>query len=460
MQTAMTVEEQERKRGAEWAARAIFYHVYALGMCGAPERAEEGLVHRLDQLYDWIPYWRELGVNTILLGPISASGSHGYDTSDLYTIDGRLGDRAGFASLVKEMHQQGLRVVLDGVFNHVGRDFFAFRELCQKPVHSPYRDWFFVSEGRSGYGDPFRYACWEGHENLVKLNLGHAAVRDYLLGAVEAWIRAYDIDGLRLDVAYCLDADFLRELAAHCRRLKPDFWLMGEIIHGDYRSLLAELDAVTNYECYKGLWSSHKDGNAFEIAHSLQRLFGPEGLCAGRLLYNFAENHDVDRVASQLSHPYQLFSLYLLLMTMPGVPSLYYGGELGLKARKSTGGDRALRPQLTQAQAQQGADSDLWHWIRRLTDIRRSQTSLQTGAYQTVAIRPQQLAFLRQHGDESCLIAANLAADAAELALDHLPPTLGGIWRDLLEPNFICELHAGSRLTLAATGGRILIPVQ
>lgn len=457
MQTSVIVTEQERRRGPEWMARAIFYHVYALGMCGAPERADEEVVPRLNQLYDWIPYWRELGVNTVLLGPISASESHGYDTTDLYAIDSRLGEGAGFGEWVREMHNQGLRVVLDGVFNHVGRGFFAFQDVLANSERSPYREWFLLSEGSSACGDPFSYACWEGHASLVKLNLRHAGVKAYLLGAISQWIEDYDIDGLRLDVAYCLEPDFLGQLAAHCRRLKPDFWLMGEIIHGDYRPLLAELDAVTNYECYKGLWSSHKDGNAFEIAHSLQRLFGTGGLCQGRLLYNFAENHDVDRVASRLDSPHQLFSLYLLLMTMPGIPSLYYGGELGLNASKSAGSDRALRPELRLEQARQGADSALWGWIRRLAAIRLSQPALQTGDYQQIAIRSEQLAFVRENSAGVCLVAVNQATEPAGLRLAKLPERLSGSWRDLLEPGYSCHLLPGQQLALPATGGRILV---
>ena len=456
---ALEIKELKHRLG-HWAEEALFYHVYPLGMCGAPAWAgdETGCVGRLEQLYAWIPYWQELGVDAILLGPIFASGSHGYDTSDFFHIDPRLGDANGFAGLVAALHRGGIKVVLDGVFNHVGRDFWAFRDVCADPEGSPYRDWFHLSTGRSADGDPFAYACWEGHQNLVRLNHGQAQVREHLLAAVSHWISDFGIDGLRLDVAYCLDPDFLTALAAHCRGLKPDFWLMGEIIHGDYRPLLSKLDSVTNYECHKGLWSSHKDRNCFEIAHSLQRHFGPGGISKGRALFNFADNHDVDRVASRLPDPAQLFSLYLLLLTMPGVPSLYYGSELGLTGSKAQSDDAPLRPPLAIDDAVAAAQrSSLFAWISKLAAIRRRLPALQSGAYQELAIRSEQFAFARETADSVCIAAINLSGQPASLRLDRMPQGQAyGLWRDLLEPAFVCEPAAG--LNLPPHGGRILVP--
>lgn len=444
---------------SSWAEQALFYHVYALGQSGAPARAgdETGSVPRLSRLGDWIPYWHALGVNALLLGPVSASTSHGYDTRDLYRIDPRLGDEAGFAELSRQLHGHGIRLVLDAVFHHVGREFFAFEALRRDP-EGEYADWFHLRPGTSPLGDAFDYAGWEGHAELVKLNTAHPPVRDYLFGAVSQWIRDYDIDGLRLDVAYCLDADFLQDLAAHCRRLKPDFWLMGEIIHGDYRQLLTSLDAVTNYECFKGLWSSHVDRNAFEIAHSLQRLFGAGGLCQGRLLYNFADNHDVDRVASRFATPEALYSLYLLLLTMPGVPSLYYGSEWGNRAVRSATDDAALRPALNLEQTlNQAQASPLTAWIQRLAQLRQTIPALQTGDFATLAIRSEQLAFVRRTGDSDCIVALNMASGDADLPLDTLPPELAGCWEDALS-GALFSLSPGGRLALPAHGGRVLRP--
>ena len=241
-----------------------------------------------------------------------------------------------------------MRLILDGVFNHVGRDFWAFRDLQHNRQSSPYRDWFagLRFDARSPYGDPFSYEPWNGHYDLVRLNLANPAVREHLFEAIRSWVRDFDIDGLRLDVADCLDLDFLGALHAFCTTLKPDFWLMGEVVHGDYRRWVnpRTLDSVTNYEAYKGLYSSLSEQNYFEIAYALNRQFGPGGLYTGLPLYNFADNHDVDRVASKLLDSAHLYPLYLLLFTMPGVPSIYYGSEWGLKGQRTPHSDSALRP--------------------------------------------------------------------------------------------------------------------
>ncbi len=220
---------------------------------------------------------------------------------------------------------------MDGVFNHVGRDFWAFRDLLSRPESSPYQSWFagFQLGKRSPLGDPFWYEDWNGHYSLVKLNLAHPDVRSHLFQAIETWMREYRIDGLWLDAADVLDPSFIHDLGSFFRGLKPDFWMWGEIIHGDYRRWANPdmLDAVTNYEVCKGLHSSLNDRNYFEIACALNRQFGPNGLYRGLPLYNFADNHDVNRVASDLKHPDHLYPLYALLFSMPGVSSLYYGSE-------------------------------------------------------------------------------------------------------------------------------------
>ena len=289
-----------------WARDVVFYHIYPLGFCGAPRRNDfwSAAVPRLAQVASWAGHMRDLGVNALYLGPLFESTGHGYDTADYYHVDRRLGDRALLAEVVSHLHSNGIRVVLDGVFHHVGRDFWAFRDLLERREGSPYRDWFHgLSVDRcSPLGDPFVYDTWEGHHDLVKLNLHNPAVKEHLLQAVEMWIHEFDIDGLRLDVAHCLDLRFLRELAASCRRLREDFWLLGEVIRGDYRNWVnpETLDSATNYECYKGLYSSLLDHNYFEIAFALNRQFADCGLYRHLPLYNFADNHDVDRIASTL----------------------------------------------------------------------------------------------------------------------------------------------------------------
>ncbi len=423
-----------------WAYDAVFYHVYPLGLCGAPERNDfaSPVTPRLKQLSQWIDHWQKLGVNALYLGPLFESTAHGYDTADYYQVDRRLGDRATLAELAAALHQKGMRLILDGVFNHVGRDFWAFRDVQARGPQSDYGSWFQgLSFGRrSPYDDPFAYEGWNGHYDLVKLNLHHPAVRDHLFQAVAMWIREFGIDGLRLDVADQIDLGFLKDLAAFCRGLRPDFWLMGEAVHGDYRrwANAETLASVTNYESYKGLYSSHVDRNYFEIAYALNRQFGPGGMYRHLPLYNFADNHDVNRVASNLNNPGHLYSLYCLLFTMPGVPSIYYGSEWGLAGRRENGNDRPLRPAVDLATAgRTSPHPDLAQAIARLAHLRRQSPALKYGDYTQLFVAAEQLGFVRQVPEECVIVLVN-AADKPAPAEVTLPVNYGSQLVDLLNP--------------------------
>ena len=435
----------------DWARNAVFYHIYPLGFCGATatNRPDQPAEERLGLIEDWIGQMRQLGTTALYLGPLFEASSHGYDTSDYFQVDRRLGSNAGLTRLVAALHEQGIRVVLDGVFHHVGRDFWAFRDVLAHGRESAYCDWFagLRFEGRSPYGDPFVYDGWNGHYNLVKLNLHNPAVRQHLFQAVQFWVEEFAIDGLRLDAADCLDQGFLSELAGWCRRLRPDFWLLGEVIHGDYRGWAGPelLDSVTNYECYKGLHSSHNERNYFEIAYSLNRQFGPDGIYRELPLYAFADNHDVDRVVSVLGSPAHLYPLHCLLFTMPGVPSIYYGSEWGVAGRKAAGDDAPLRPGRDQLQP---AHPDLARAIARLAAIRHSSAALRHGSYRQLAVDHQQLVFERQLGGEQVIVAVNAADSPASLEV-AIPAPPGRQLVDLLD--------AGA--PIATTGGRTRLEV-
>jgi cyclomaltodextrinase len=442
-----------------WAWDALFYHIYPLGLCGAPETNsfDSPPAERLEKLYGWLDHLQALGVTALYLGPVFESGSHGYDTADYLTVDRRLGTNRTLAALSRELHRRGLRLILDAVFHHVGREFWAFRDLREHGTRSQYAGWFagLSFDGRSPLGDPFRYQGWEGYYELVKLNLGDPALRAHLFQAVESWVREFAIDGLRLDVAYLLDQEFLRALAARCRALKPDFWLLGEVIHGDYRRWAGPglLDSVTNYECYKGLYSSHNDRNYFEIAYALDRQFGAGGLYRELPLYAFADNHDVDRVASLLREPAHLYPLYCLLFTMPGVPSIYYGSEWGLQGRKTRGSDRALRPSLELEQVRRDAPRpELAQAIARLARVRSGSAALRYGTYHQLHVSHEQLAFLRLWQEEAVVAAVNAAGEPARLEL-KIPSEAqaGGAarWTDAIDPS----------VSLAARGGTLEVEV-
>lgn len=441
-----------------WSHAATFYHLYPLGALGAPSRNDftrppEG---RLQRLHGWLKPLQDLGVDALYLGPLFESSAHGYDTADYFTVDRRLGTRDDLVRFCEDARAHGMRVVLDAVFHHVGRDFWAFRDVQAHGARSPYVGWFHLDfQRRSPYGDPFRYEGWNGHFDLVKLNTQHPGVREHLFEAVRLWTRDFEIDGLRLDAADVLDRDFQQALASHCRRLRPDFWLLGEVIHGDYRHWAnpAMLDSVTNYELYKGLYSSHNDRNYFEVAHSLQRQFGPGGLYRDLPLYTFADNHDVDRVASRLKEPAHLYPLYTLLFTVPGIPSLYYGSEWGVTGVKSPQSDAPLRPRLDPGEgARVGEHPDLARAIARLARIRRQHAALQRGSYRQLAVTSEQLAFMRELPQERIVVAVNASCSLAELRL----PLMGASrWEDLLNPG---EAVAGGvqPVSIPPCWGRIL----
>ena len=389
-----------------WAYNSIFYQIYPIGFCGAPTHNDGVCVPRIRKLSEWASYLEDLGVDSILLNPIFESDNHGYDTRDFRKIDCRLGTNEDFADVCKDLHGHHVKIVLDGVFNHVGRGFWAFQDVLEKKWDSPYKDWFHISfDGNSNYNDGLWYEGWEGNYDLVKLNLRNEDVIQHIFSCIKGWVEEFDIDGLRLDVAYCLDHDFLRRLRSFCDGLKPDFFLVGETLHGDYNQWMNDsmLHSVTNYECYKGLHSSFNSMNMFEINHSLLRQFGPDNwtLYKGKHLLSFVDNHDVTRVASILSNENHLPLIYALAFGMPGIPCVYYGSEWGAKARKEEG-DPALR-----ACFEKPAWNDLTTFISKLAEAKKHSNALNYGDFRSVLLTNRQCIFERKTDSERVLVAIN-----------------------------------------------------
>ena len=389
-----------------WAYESVFYQIYPLGFCGAPFENDGVLTPRIRKDIDWIPHIKNLGANAIYFSPVFESDTHGYNTRDFRKIDVRLGTNEDFADVCQALHKEGIKVVLDGVFNHVGRGFWAFQDVLEKRWDSPYKDWFHISfDGNSNYNDGLWYEGWEGNYDLVKLNLCHPDVKQHIFDSIRSWVEEFDIDGLRLDVAYCLDENFVRELRAFCDSLKPDFFLVGEMLHGDYNRLMNDsmLHSATNYECYKGLFSSFNSMNMFEIIHSLLRQFGPENwtLYRGKHLLCFVDNHDVSRIASNLTNEQHLPLIYALCFGMPGIPCVYYGSEWGAKANKSEG-DPALR-----ACFDAPVENDLTAWISKLAAAKKASNALNYGDFRSVVLTNRQCIFERKTDSERVLVAIN-----------------------------------------------------
>ena len=397
-----------------WHDEAVFYHIYPLGLTGAPKQnSYEEPVHRLNTLIPWISHIREIGCNALYIGPLFESVGHGYETTDYKKLDCRLGDNKDLTNFVAECHRQGIRVILDGVFNHTGRDFFAFQDIKKNRENSPYKDWYCNVNfwGNNEYNDGFSYQNWGGYDLLIKLNQHNPAVQNYICDVIRFWVKEFDIDGIRLDAADVMEFDYMRALRQVAEEVKSDFWLMGEVIHGDYTRWVNEntLHSVTNYHLHKALYSGHNDHNFFEIAHTVKRLSEmggnrPDGL----KLYNFVDNHDVERIYTKLTNKAHFAPVHILLYTLPGVPSIYYGSEFGIEGRKERYSDDSLRPalQLSDFSDAQKANP-CTRLVAALGKIRQAHKALSYGDYQELLLMNRQYAFSRSNGKETVVITVN-----------------------------------------------------
>ncbi len=409
----------------KWYEEAVFYHIYPIGMTGAPRvNEEEGTQHRMRELTDELCHLSDMGFTAIYIGPLFESSSHGYDTKDYRRVDRRLGDNEDFKEFVNAAHEKGIRVIVDGVFNHTGREFFAFTDLREHKAASRYAGWYkgLWFEGNTRFNDGFSYESWRGCDDLVNLNLTNPEVREYLLEEViHFWIDTFDIDGIRLDCADCLDFYFMEEMRRRTTEWKEDFWLMGEVIHGDYARYIREgapkLHSVTNYELHKGLYSGHNDHNYFEIAHTIRRQFDANGgIYQGLRLYSFVDNHDVDRLASKLLVWEHSFPIYALLYFLPGIPSVYYGSEFGIEGRKNGPDDTPMRPRLAlDEMTKNNPHPDLTKWIRDLAEIRASHLAAVYGSYRELMLTNRQYVFARVTENDVVIVASNNDEHPAEV---------------------------------------------
>lgn len=408
----------------KWYEKAVFYHIYPLGLCGAPKENTEGTrEYHFDKLREWIPHIKQIGCNAIYIGPLFESGTHGYDTVDYKMVDKRLGSNEDFKKYVKECHEEGLKVIVDGVFNHTGRGFFAFQDIKMNREGSQYRDWYGNVNfgGNNEYNDGFSYDNWGGHNLLPRLNQKNPAVVDHILGAIRFWAEEFDIDGIRLDAADVLDFEFMKKIRTTADQIKEDFWLMGEVIHGDYSRWAngETLHSVTNYELHKGLYSGHNDHNYFEIAHSVRRLLG---ICGQTRLYTFVDNHDVERIATKLKEKKHLYPVYMLLFTLYGIPSVYYGSEFAIEGKKEKSSDESLRPalRLSDYMDEDGYKEEyreLIQWIEAIGAIKNQYDELTAGRYEELLLTNRQYAFGRYLEDSAIITAVNNDDKEAELSI-------------------------------------------
>ncbi|MCR4908920.1 MAG: alpha-amylase [Lachnospiraceae bacterium] len=447
-----------------WYDEAIFYHIYPLGLSGAPaENRYDGVTHALKELTPWIKHIKKLGFNALYIGPLFESGSHGYDTTDYRSLDSRLGDNADLKKFVSDCHKEGIRVILDGVFNHTGRDFFAFKDLKEHRENSRYRDWYcnVNFQGNNEYNDGFSYDNWGGYNLLVKLNTWNGEVRNYICDTVRFWVKEFDIDGLRLDAADVLNFDFMKALRGVANEVKPEFWLMGEVIHGEYNRWVNDgtLHSVTNYHLHKALFSGHNDHNYFEIAHTVKRLNDmgvnrPDGF----KLYNFTDNHDVERIHTKLNNKDHFTPVHILLYTLPGIPSVYYGSEFAIDGKKEAGSDASLRPALNLKDYKDAYKSNpATKLISKLGEIRRKTHALSFGSYRELLLTNRQYAFERNDGKTSVITAVNNDENPANLSV---PASGAREYTGALSGRKIPVSDGRINFSLEASDGEIWLPME
>ena len=382
-----------------WYDESVFYHIYPLGLTGAPAQNDYGeVVHRLPKLLPWIDHIKEIGCNAIYIGPLFESVGHGYETTDYRTLDRRLGDNDDLKEFVRTCHEKGVRVIFDGVFNHTGRDFFAFKDLQKNRENSQYKDWYCNVNfgGNNEYNDGFSYDNWGGYNLLVKLNQWNPQVKDYI----------YD---------------------------------------------------VTNYNLNKALWSGCNEHNFFEIAHTVKRLYDMGGCHYRNLeLYSFADNHDVERIASKIINKDHLGVIYTLMYTLPGIPSIYYGSEFGIEGKKEQGSDASLRPHLELSDyADAMTDNPLTALIAKLGSIHQAQKALCYGEYKELLLTNRQYAFARCYENEDVITAVNNDEQSTTLHIPYQGPKTQ--FKGALSGKDYMVQNGSIEITLDACGGDILI---
>ena len=376
----------------DWVRHTVWYQVYPDRFCrggsgrpGAlpwrhgPVTNAERFGGDLAGIAQKLPYLAGLGVNGLYLNPIFAARSfHKYDTTDYTRVDPDFGTEADLQELVRQAHANGIRVMLDAVFNHCGPGFAPWRDVVEKGPGSAWRDWFFVNrwpveEGRTDDG---RYFSFSFHGGMPKLNTNHPAVQDYLIGLCEDWVRRYDIDGLRFDVGNEISHAFLRRLRVRLKALKPDLYLLGEIWHDAPAWLEGdEYDAVMDYPLQSALRRFFEDKSqpaaafGWDVGRCLT-VYPPQVSAAQ---FTLLDSHDTIRLRSRSRNEDEFWQQLAALLTLPGSPCLYYGTELALEG----GHDPDCRRCMPWDELDTPAGQARVQTLRTLTALRRREPALQ-----------------------------------------------------------------------------------
>ncbi len=405
-----------RPQEPAWVEHAMWWHVYPLGAVGAEVRPttpvdDRPVDHRLQRLVPWLDHVVGLGLNGLVLGPVFAASTHGYDTVDHFRVDPRLGDESDLVALVAAAHERGVRVVLDGVFNHVGREHPAFRALEEQGPRASTADLFALEQTDWQQGEPVPVRDFEGHDILVALDHDGRAAEDLVVEVMTYWLDR-GIDGWRLDAAYAVPPAFWARVLPRVRERFPDAWSSGEVIHGDAVAMVeaSTMDSTTQYELWQAVWHGIADRNCFELAHAVER---HDALLATFVPTTFVGNHDVTRIASAVGERFAGHAA-AVLFTVAGTPVVYAGDEYGWTAVKEEreGGDDAVRPELPAAPP---APTDLTHVHEALIALRRRNPWLHRAHTDVVHLTNTAVVLRTATADAAVVTALNLADDPVEV---------------------------------------------
>lgn len=394
-----------------WVTHAIWWRIYPLGFVDAFPEPESGAArpedHRLLRVVEWLDHAVELGASGIALGPIFESATHGYDTTDHFRIDPRLGEESDFDTLVAAAHRRGLRVQLDGVFNHLGEGHQLVQAARQNTADSAATRWFRRTQGPDGV---VALDTFEGHDSLIALNHDEPKVQEYVIDVLRHWLDR-GADSWRLDAAYTVAPAFWAKVLPTVRATHPDVWFEAEVLHGDYAEFVASstADSVTQYELWKAIWSGIEDRNFWELDWAMQRhtemleSFAPS---------TFIGNHDVTRIASRISDQRHLPHAIVLLALLGGTPTVYAGDEFGFRGVKEErfGGDDLIRPEfpIGGPGSLEDADRGLLGLYRLLLGVRRRNPWLHRAGSRTEHVANTQHVFTVSDGERSLRVALNL----------------------------------------------------
>jgi cyclomaltodextrinase len=396
----------------DWIKETVWWHVYPLGFFNAEKNSlpmDAPPNPRLRGFEPWLKYLIDFGCNGLLLAPLFSSDSHGYDTTDFYNLDSRLGTNADLIWFIGICREYNVRLVFDGVFNHVGRNFGPFQDVRQHKQSSRFASWFLIDWSNTNNEDGFGYANFEGHHRLVKLNHHNPELVDYVVTVMSHWL-SFGIDGWRLDAAYAVPASFWQQVLDRVRQKFTDAWFLGEIIHGDYSQAVRQghLESVTQYELWKAIWSALNDRNFFELSHALNRNNEFNSVFLPNV---FLGNHDVTRIATELKDDRDVELALAVLCTIPGTPSIYYGDEQGFKARKEKrpGGDDEIRPAFPESPEYLQGNENIYNLHRQLLWLRRNNNWIASSRIKVIILNNQSLVYETTDGANKLLVALNLS---------------------------------------------------